>query len=178
MKFISILTLYFFMAISLFASFLAPAICFVWLIFGGGWVPIALIALAYMMVGGATFVLMLCPGYIFTSLCLSAYVQYAFHDSILGKSAGQLFPHQMMLASLALATLPAMFLGKGDEKNPQVILYNSAVEGAGCVVAWMLFHGELTSYVSILGVYLAGSAVGFSVSWIFAKTSQSEFNVA
>lgn len=178
MKLISHFLLYIFMAISLFASFLAPAICFVWLIFGGGWAPIVLIALAYVIVGIATYLLLLLPGYIFTSLCLSAYVQYAFHDSIIRKTSGSLFLNQLMLASIALATLPAVFLGKGDEKNPHVIIYNSAVEGAGCVAAWMLFHGGTSSYISILGIYLIGSIVGFSASWVFGKTSQPEDGAA
>jgi hypothetical protein len=174
MKYIFIL---FFQAFSVFGRFIAPLVCFVWLVLAGGWLQIGYIFVLYVLVCMVALQLLKYPGYMYTTLCCSALLQFAFHHSVMAWVGGAEYSRQLMLASLALASIPPYYLGKGFETNPGVVAYKAGLEIAGCVAAWMLFHGEVTSIFSVFGIYAIGSAVGFLLIFISTKLFPDQLEV-
>jgi hypothetical protein len=102
-------------------------------------------------------------GIIVMPVFLSAYVQYDFFTDCRAKF-GDAYSTQFMLASMALASIPTMALGKGYENQPGVIALRGMLSLAFVLSAWWLFHGGISSYWQVLGVHAASIPLGMLVA--------------
>jgi hypothetical protein len=153
------------------ASFLAPLVCFIWLLFSGGWSPLLLIFLVGLMALMGLLCCLFFAGFFgplgilgFPLLC-SAYVQWDFFTTYRAKF-GDSYALPLMLASMALASIPTAALGKGFELQPGVMVFRGMLSLSYGVAAWLLAHGQLSAYWHVLCVYFAALIIAAMLAYV------------
>ena len=129
------------------ATFLAPLVCFCWLLFTGSWSPMLFIFLfGLLALSGLMFILFTSgflglPGIMGMPILFSAYVQLEFFTDYRAKF-GDAYSIPFMLASMALASIPT---------------------------ALLLSNGSVSSYWQVLGIHAAALPVGFLIGYFVER---------
>lgn len=166
------------------ACFLAPLVCFLWVLFSDAWSPMLFIFLVGLMALLGMFLILCVSGFLgpFGVLGLpilySAYVQFDFLTDCRAKF-GDAYAIQFMLASVALASIPTINLGKGFEHQPAVIIFRGMLSLSFGAVAWMLSHGQISSYWQVLGLHVVSIIAAASlVALVGDGAGHHEMNLA
>jgi hypothetical protein len=159
------------------ASFLAPLVCFAWLLFTGSWSPMLFIFLfGLLALCGLMFILFTAgflgpAGIIGMPILYSAYIQFDFFTDYRAKF-GDGYSIQFMLASMALASIPTAALGKGFENQPGIIVLRGMLSLSFVLSAWLLSNGTFSSYWHVLVLHAASIPVGFLIGWFVESGSE------
>jgi hypothetical protein len=159
------------------ATFLAPLVCFGWLLFTGSWSPMLFIFLfGLLALCGLMFILFtsgfLGPlGIMGMPILCSAYVQFDFFTDYRAKF-GDAYSIQFILASMALASIPTVTLGKGFENQPGIMVIRGMLSLSFVLAAWLLSNGSVSSYWHVLGIHAAALPVGFLIGWFVERGNE------
>jgi hypothetical protein len=77
-----------------------------------------------------------------------------------------------MLASMALASIPAATLGKGFENQPGVMIIRGILSLSFVLSAWLLSNGSLSSYWHVLGIHAAALPLGFLIGYFVERGNE------